>query len=176
MTPCACNQACSFVTSMKKNNWYRYQYFHQLNILQCFLGDENKEYSCSEPSPAWMWESRVYFQKAKSIQKKWILYYMKSFCVTFEQLVQVHINEKCAAIAIFEPVFSIQGHNMLGNGELRFLPNQFPEFFKSKSLIHCRKRLNHQKPKAVLGGNPMKIVIQESACNENQVRPLLFKS
>lgn len=101
---------------------------------------------------------------------------MKSFCVTFEQLVQVHINEKCAAIAIFEPVFSIQGHNMLGNGELRFLPNQFPEFFKSKSLIHCRKKLNHQKPKTVLGGNLMKIVIQESACNENQVRPLLFKS
>lgn len=100
---------------------------------------------------------------------------MKSFCVTFEQLVQVHINEKCAAIAIFEPMFSIRGHNMLGNGELRFLPNQFPEFFKSKSLIHCRKRLNHEKPKGILGGNLMKIVIQESACNENQVRPLLFK-
>ena len=118
-------------------------------------------------------ENRESISKRQNPSKKWILYYRQSFCVTFQQLVQAHILEKCAAIAISEPSVSIWGNNTFGNGELSFFSSQPPEFL---NLNHWwTAGIDHQKPKGVLGENLMETVIQEQACNESQVRLLLFK-
>lgn len=80
------------------------------------------------------------------------------------------INEKCAAIAIFEPVFYIYDVttylDMGSSAFIQAIPWFLPIFFflsldQSSQADSLQDELDHQKPKGVLGRNLMKTIIQK---------------